>query len=222
MSFSFVIPTYNHYDLLHQLLWDMYKNCSLPDEVIVVNNGSVDDTATLNGLEWWIKSKMLPIRVLDLEENIGFLRASNAGLRYATGDIVCLISNDVRLYGDLMKSVDIVDRTSDKWFAGGRLFWNSTGWNDFDGKVFPYLEGWLLVGKKDAWKDVGYFDESFAPNDFEDVDFSTSLLSKKYVLHALELDCKMEHIGAQTIGYNPERQALTERNREKFRQKWVK
>jgi hypothetical protein len=31
----------------------------------------------------------------------------------------------------------------------------------------------------------------------------------------------VEHIGAQSIGYTDERRKLTEKNREKFAEKWV-
>jgi glycosyltransferase involved in cell wall biosynthesis len=104
MTFSFVIPTYNHYNLLHQTLFDIYQKCSPVHEVIVVDDCSTD-LDYHSGLRWWKESSMLPIRVVKMKENSMFLKASNAGLKKATGDIVCLLSNDVRLRGDIVKSI---------------------------------------------------------------------------------------------------------------------
>lgn len=214
MKFSFVIPAYNNWAGLHQLLWDIYKNCSIPDEVIIMDDDS-PDPAFLTGLSWWMEQDMLPIKHVRNMDNMGFLLNSNKGLRMAMGDIVCLVSTDVRIHKDVTKLPEM-----DGVWGGRYLDWD-TGWNTFGKRVFPYLEGWFLLTSKKIWKDIGYFDESFAPNDFEDVDISTTALSKGY-----RLNCFAEgyvfHVGAQTIGYNPEREALTVRNRKKFEDKWVK
>ena len=92
---------------------------------------------------------------------------------------------------------------------------------NFDGKIFPYLEGWLLAFTKDAWNEIGGFDPIYAPNDAEDIDFSTTALSKGYKLIPLP-EGLVTHIGSQTLSYGPEREALTKINIEKFRKKWMK
>lgn len=220
-SLSVVVLTYNHWELTHQLLFDLYKNCSLIEEVIVVDNGS-QDKAVQNGLNWWKSTHMLPLEVVTIENNVGFLLGANVGLKHAEEDVVCLLSNDVRIIGDISKLLKTFSFDSNKWFMGGRLYDKSTGWNEFDGKIFPYLEGWLLATSKKYWEDLGYFDERFVPNDFEDVDLSTTALSKGYELVALEDKCVMEHAGGRSIGYGEERTKLTEQNRKKFETKWIK
>lgn len=226
MKFSFVIPAYNDYKLLHQLLWDIYKNCSLPYEVIVTDDG--DDQETVDGLKWWgQESKLLPIKHYR-HENIGFLENSNYGLQIARGDVVCLVSTDVRIYKDLValgnSLPEVQKRNGGKILLGGRHFQSSTGWNEFDGRIFPYVEGWLLMTTIENWEELGYFDERFAPQDFEDVDLSTQAIHLGYSLAEITPDAGevVSHIGAQSIGYSPEREAITQINREKFRKKWIK
>jgi GT2 family glycosyltransferase len=194
---------------------------TLPDEIIVIDDCSPDKTA-LDGLQWWARNMNVKIR--QTPENAGFLRASNFGMKMATGDVVCLISTDVRIYKDLALIAKGMAMIEEKVLMGGKYYGFDTGWNAFDGKIFPYVEGWLLIAKKEHWEELGYFDERFAPNDFEDVDLSTTAISKGFSLAQITPDNGMvvEHIGAQSIGYNDARQELTERNREKFRQKWVK
>jgi GT2 family glycosyltransferase len=218
LKISIVIPTFNHWILLHQILFDLYTNCSKADEVLVVNNGSTDLECT-TGMDWWVQSKMLPIEEVKIEKNVGFLRAANIGVREAKGDVVILISNDVRVQCDL---VDIVSKSvNDKTIVGGVLYDRSTGWNEFNGKVFPYLEGWLLAFTKQAWDDIGGFDRLYEPCDFEDVDFSTTAIRKGYTLVGLS-NPNLYHMGGQTLGYNPEREKLTKINQQKFKDKWIK
>lgn len=220
-SFSFVIPCYNNWALTHQLLFDICQKCSQVDEVIVVDDGSTE-IEVRKGLQWWKDSGILPVKRLELEENCGFIVASNAGLRTATGDIICLISNDVKIFKDLVLLIKAGLSIQDKMLGGGKVYNESTGWNDFNGRIFPYVEGWLLFASKDNWKELGYFDKRYIPNDFEDVDLSTTALSKGYALAQITPDAGdvVKHIGAQTYGYNPERESLTIRNRKKFAEKW--
>ena len=216
-SVSVVIPCFNKWHLTHQLLFDLYKNCSLIEEVIVVDNGSAEKEVK-DGLAWWTTTHMLPIETITLKENVGFLRAANIGLKAAVEDVVCLVSNDVRVKGDIISFLHTSSRSA---IWGGRLLDWDTGWNTFNGKTFPYLEGWILAVDNRAWKELDYFDELFAPNDMEDVDFSTKARDSDFILGVFP-DGYVEHIGAQTIGYGIERENITIKNKKKFEEKWCK
>lgn len=210
MTFSFVIPTYNNWAGLHQLLWDIYKNCSIPDEVIIMD----DDSESLEGLGWWKDQDMLPIQHIRNMDRMGFLLNSNEGLKMATGDVVCLVSTDVRIYQD------IVSYPFHNTLMGGRYLDWDTGWNTFNGKIFPYLEGWILTTSRENWKLLGYFDDRYAPNDMEDVDLSAKALERGMFLETYP-DGYVSHVGAQSISYGPEREKITIENKRKFRKKWV-
>ncbi len=216
MKFSFVIPTYNRYDLVHQCLYDIYRRCSDVSEVVVMDDASPEDMS--DGLNWWMTNGMLPVRHVRMKENSGFLRTSNTGLKLATGDMICLLSNDVRIHKDITKYC--VGREKNQVYGGRLLDWD-TGWNKFGKTIYPYLEGWLLLADRDVWKDIGYFDERYAPYDAEDMDFSTTALSKGYGLSAFPEDYT-SHMGAQSIKYGEEREAQTKINQKKFEDKWVK
>lgn len=218
MKFSFVIPNYNRYDLVHTLLLDIYQKCSPVHEVIIVNDGCTQEES-FTGLDWWINNEMLPVREIRIEENVGFLLASNEGLKDTDGDIVCLISNDVRIRNDIVRWSEYQLRNYYKSLVGGRVLEFDTGWNTFNGKIFPYVEGWLLTTWKNNWEELGYFDEMYVPNDYEDLDLSTTAKSLGYGLISIPEDMTFHH-GAQSIPYGEKRNALTERNREKFRKKW--
>lgn len=222
MKVSIVIPCFDHFDLTGQILMDIYQNCRTVDEVIVVDDCSKKEE-TFQGYVFWASQKTLPLRIVRLTENVGFLKASNRGMKEATGDIVALISNDVRIKKDLKKLVEEIFLARPNVLLGGRILDYDTGWNTFDGRTYPYVEGWALIATKQAWEEFGYFDEKFAPHDFEDVDLSTTAISKGYQLSGFfpwHGDV-LEHMVAQSIGYTDERRAITEAHRELFRKKWI-
>jgi GT2 family glycosyltransferase len=160
------------------------------------------------------------IRIGRVDENMGFLYAARLGIQLALGDIKILMNNDVVVTGDFIPLVEKQIKRSPLSLVGNTLADWDTGWNTFNGKVFPYLEGYFLAASKQIWEDIS-FDTRFAPNDYEDVDLSTQAYKLGYPV--VPLNCSfIRHLGAGTIGYNPEREKLTRINQEKFAKKWVK
>lgn len=214
---SIVILCYNGYDLTHQLLSDVKQHCSQVHEVIVVDNAS-EDPSVARGLEFWLGMQILPLKVVNLRHNRGFIGGMNYGLSKATGDIVVLLSNDVRITGNTFWG-DLVGvfREDKKSLVGGIVYQHDTGWNTFKNQIFPYVEGWFLAATKEFWGQVGGFDEQFAPSDFEDIDLSTQALQMGYSLRTID---GIKHLGAKTYGYNSERLARTIQNKSLFATKW--
>lgn len=221
-----VIPHYNNFDLLHARLWELYKHeKDNINYVLVVDNGSTEES-TKGGLRWWADFKIktnFDVRVIRTEENIGFLKASNLGLQYpeiSSDDVVILLSNDVIIRGKFIEQ--IIDSVSNvKSLVGGILYTQDTGWNTFESKTYPYLEGWLLATSLQNWIELDFFDELYAPHIFEDIDLSTTALSKGYELIPLN-NPNLHHMAGQSIKYTPERDELTKVNQKKFFEKWNK
>lgn len=218
-TISIVIPTYNHYDLLHARLFEIYQKCQPVLEVIVVDDCSTED-AYRDGLEWWKTNGMLNVRHLRMKQNGGFILSSNAGIKRSIGDIVCLLSSDVRVMEDLTAPLQKSLGSNQRALVGNRLIDWDSGWNTFKGVTFPYLEGWLLAATKQGWEELGYLDEDLVPHDFEDVSLSTKAMQLGYDLVSMALT-RVEHIGGQTIGFSPDREVITNRNRLIFEQKYA-
>lgn len=219
MNTSIVIPIYNKWYLTNQILNDIYVNFSDVLEVIIVNDNSPEEEV-YNGLALWKMSKKLPIKEIRLSENVMFTRATNIGLKESIGDNIITVSNDVRVETDIPRQLNYLLSKNQKIFVGGKLLDWDTGWNSFNGTVFPYIEGWLMATSKSGWEEIGYLDDNYAPSDMEDVDVSTKAISLGYRLIPLN-NPHIRHAGAQSIGYNPKREAITLRNKEYFRKKWI-
>jgi len=222
MKVSIVIPHKDHWELTHALLFSLFKleNQNIY-EILLVDDGS-QDSATIGGEQWWMHNGMFtcPVRVIRLDENVGFLRAANKGLKKASGEVIVLLSNDVQIGEPFISKITATLTDNARRLIGGKLYSHDTGWNKFGDRLFPYLEGWLLAATADGWKDLGYLDERFGISDYEDVDLSTTAISKGYELFPLNIG-GIVHMGGQTIGYNDVRLARTLENQKIFRQKWI-
>lgn len=86
-SISVVVPTYNRAALLPVTLDAILAQTLRPQEVIVVDDGSTDDTAAV------LARYGRRLRVLRVP-NGGDLKARNAGLAEATGDLVAFCDSD--------------------------------------------------------------------------------------------------------------------------------
>jgi GT2 family glycosyltransferase len=84
-----VIPNYNGARWLPGVLASVAAQTVAPAEVLVVDDGSTDDSAAI--------AEAAGARVLRLAENGGFARAANAGLAAVGAEAVALVNTDVVL-----------------------------------------------------------------------------------------------------------------------------
>lgn len=90
-----IVPTRNRVDLLRTCIEGLART-DYPDfEVIVVDNGS-DDPATL---EYLAQLDPARHRVLRDDGPFNFSRLNNQAARLATGEMLCLLNNDIEMLG---------------------------------------------------------------------------------------------------------------------------
>ena len=92
-SAAIVIPNWNGRDLLDKYLPSVIAAAQRVSgsEVIVVDNGSTDGSAA------FIRERFPQVRVVALENNLGFGGGSSAGFRAARHDVVVLLNSDMRV-----------------------------------------------------------------------------------------------------------------------------
>lgn len=89
MTVTAIVPQWNRSDLLRELLSNLRMQTRMFDEVIVVDNGSSDDSADV--------ADSARAKVLRLGTNHGFAAAVNRGIAAAKADWVAILNNDVTL-----------------------------------------------------------------------------------------------------------------------------
>ena len=95
---SVVIPNWNGRDLLEKYLPSVVAALAgNPDnEIIVVDNGSTDDSAG------YLRAHFPQVKLIALDKNLGFGGGSNAGFAAAKNDIVVLLNSDMRVDADFL------------------------------------------------------------------------------------------------------------------------
>src|SRR5687767_6773031 len=94
MKSSIVVPTYNGRQRIIKFLESVAAQTQLPDEVIVVVDGSKDDTVdAINAVPHF---KKLPL-VVHVQENKGRPAARNAGIRLSKYDLILSFDDDMVL-----------------------------------------------------------------------------------------------------------------------------
>lgn len=96
---SIVIPNYNGKKWLKGLLPTLEKTTYPNKEIIVVNNGSTDDSYN------FLKKNYPDVRVIELKKNRGFAGANNIGVKKARGKYVLLLNNDTQVPPDFLEPI---------------------------------------------------------------------------------------------------------------------
>jgi len=222
-EFSICVLTYNR----ERTLTGRWKELAClyakrPDiELCILDNGSTD--ATSQTIAAW-RILTMPMAggepgwglVTDkVAENIGFGPGFNHLVSLATGKIVVLLSDDVRVFGDFLGLVgNILTAEPRKVILGQTIVGHPAGWNQFGSRVIPYLYGHMLAMPRTAWDEIGGFDPLFVPAGYEDVDFSYQASVLGYKLGAVpELPIRHESLAA-------ERYEHTVRMKSLFAAKW--
>lgn len=92
IDISIVIVSWNARRYLGECLTSLsVPHSDVSTEVIVVDNASTDGSAD------FVRGKYPHVRCIVSNENLGFSRANNIGIRIATGKYICLINPDVKV-----------------------------------------------------------------------------------------------------------------------------
>lgn len=216
-SFSFVVPVINKPQLALTFVQNLSSTQPYGEwEIVFVDNGSEGPTRAV--LQMLSKHYAPYVRVVTNEKNEGFGPANNIGAAHCTeSGVIIFTQTDVEFQDNVLTLLKNVQHGT---VYGPRLFSGDTGWNNFDGRLVPYLEGWFLALTTQTWMKSPHFDPIYWPADFEDVDWSFALAHEGVALVELALPVQHNHAGSAGWSQFQGREAITKQHRELFRQKW--
>jgi GT2 family glycosyltransferase len=195
---SIVIPSYNGRELLASYLDSVVREVAAAGEdyeIIVVDDGGTDDTAT------FLREQYPKVILLTLTRNGGFQRTCNWGARAAKGEIVIFLNNDMAVQPGFLapllhhfadEQVFAVSARSliplENGMRGNEsltaMSWERGEWRVTypaladptfpDDRVIPiaYAFGGAVAVDRRKFLDIGGFDELYAPWTVEDIDLS--------------------------------------------------
>jgi hypothetical protein len=117
MKLSIIIVNYNGKDLTLDCLESIYSRLDNIDfEIIVVDNASKDMSIEA------IIEQFPQVAVIRNNENLGFSKANNQGIKIAKGEYVLLLNNDTLLQdGDFNNLISYMDNNDDVGILGCRI-----------------------------------------------------------------------------------------------------
>lgn len=177
-SVDVIIPSYNARYLLEKNLPVLVKNTENLGKLIIIDNGSEDDTIE------WLKKYYPKTIIIRNKTNLGYTKPVNQGIAISDSEFFILINNDVRPEKGYdtkslkyFKDPDIFAVTfnergaswPDMYWQGGKM--QFTHGKD---KESPVLSAWASGGsaifRRSIWNKLGGMDEIYAPFYWEDID----------------------------------------------------
>lgn len=195
---SIVIPVHNKFDYTYRCLASLALMPNrTPFEVVLVDDGSSDQTLDVATLA-------RGVRVVRHDQAKGFVHACNAGAAAARGDFVLMLNNDTEttphwldrliepfdVYDDVgLVGAKLVYGDGRLQEAGGIVWNNGAAWNygrlgnardpryNFLREA-DYCSGACILVPTALWRELGGFDEHFAPAYYEDTDIAFRVRAK--------------------------------------------
>lgn len=94
---SIIILNYNTSKLLRECLQSLPKRADY--QVIVVDNGSTDDSAAM------IRNNFPQVELITNKTNLGFTKGNNTARRKTSGDLVLFLNSDTKVYPDTLETM---------------------------------------------------------------------------------------------------------------------
>lgn len=239
---SVVIPAHNKVEVTYVALASLIlAHNRATFEVILVDDASTDETATLDEI-------VTGITIVHNQTAQRFIRACNSGAARAKGTYVALLNNDVEVTsGWLDALVDAFERfpkvglvgskllypNGQLQDAGGIIWGNGNPWNYGNGenpwdprfcyaRQVDYLCGAAMMTTRDIWEELGGLSSYLEPMYFEDTDFAFKVRDAGYSTWFIPASV-VYHYEGMTSGTDTSTgfKKYQEVNRPKFKRRWA-
>ncbi len=235
-----ILLTWNHLEVTKRCLRSLFEQTDLPSRLVIVDNGSDQP-----GAKEYLQSVQPAGNVQEVvfirnEEDLGFSRGMNTGLRFCLGrqpaPCLCLVSNDVIVTKNWLSELAGIAESDP---AIGLVNPSSTNFgfyppsmekiNEYGVRITRSLKGkWQELGscigfcflaKREVFEKIGLLDETFGMAYYEDADFSKRTQAAGY-LCVLAEGSYVYHEQGKSFGKQQEKSPLFLKNEEIFYFRW--
>ncbi|WP_420629584.1 glycosyltransferase [Candidatus Leptofilum sp.] len=193
LSVAVLVLNWNGRSLLETCLPTLLKQTYVNYKIVLVDNASTDESVG------WVQANYPQVQIIQNEENLGFSRGINAGLRQISADVVVLLNNDVLVRPEwLVEMVRPFAQDPTVGIVGAKLLFPDGTIQHLGAELsYPlahshhfhykepdrnqiaavrdvhYVTGASLAVRQDVLTQIGLLDEAFHPFYYEEVDFCT-------------------------------------------------
>ena len=160
---TLALLNFNGKGMLERSLESVLKQTLKPDEIIVVDNSSTDDS--------WKAVEPYVSRVVHADNKHRFITGLNVSFQEAKHDTVVFMENDVYLHADCLKDMS--------WKVNDCSIYDIVSPNFYDSNFHKYKIEWYsgfltacFMMRKSTFDFIGPFDTKLSPAFWEDVDYT--------------------------------------------------
>ncbi len=189
---SIVVPCLNHFEVTKRCLASIIAHTPGEFELIIVDDGSDDDTRTLQSEGFTGRIKYQYIRH---DTNLGFSKSVNDGIMASSGELIAIFNNDMIVspmwldplirvldannnYGMVTSTLIEPDHCSVDDFACFLKKMPIKSYSLRDTKIEPWSKGGPWLFRSGVFSMVGLFDEGFLHTTYEDWDYLVRMAIK--------------------------------------------
>lgn len=224
MKCDIIIPVWNKLKLTKECLDSVIKNTTISFRSIIIDNNSEKET------EDYLKSLKdrdgVEVVLIRNEQNLGFVKAVNQGMRISNAEYVCLLNNDTCVQENwLQELINVAQANQHIGIVNPGGASDSFKDNNLSGQwsEIGFATGFCMLIKREVIEKIGLFDEEFETGFFEDTDYCRRAKNAGYLCAAAKASCVYHHAHKTFETLQKDRiDDLFERNKEIFTQRWGK
>jgi glycosyltransferase involved in cell wall biosynthesis len=201
VSIAVIIPCYNRAHMLGRAVDSIFSQQLQPGEIIVVDDGSTDDTESLIRTNYGAEVHYLR------QPNAGVSAARNRGLRFSSADWLAFLDSDdtwlpekLALQWAALQSLPDcrIIHSNEIWVRNGRRVNQMPKHRKYGGRIYQRCLPLCVISPssvlihREVFEEVGLFDESLPA--CEDYDLWLRI-SAKYPVHYIEEPLIVKHGG---------------------------
>ena len=238
---SIIIPVKDQIPYLDKCLASLEKIQDVLCEVIIVNDGSNDETVHY-------LNRFPQLNIIHSTQSEGFISACHKGAQKAIGKFLLFLNSDTELIDPLSfrKMLDIFKFNDKIGVVGAKLLYpNDTIqhfgliWSNKDmnyihhaigkdkndpivcaSQTFDVISGACFMVSKELWNSVGGFDRIYSPGYWEDTDFCLRIKELGYI-NVCCSESLLYHYQSKSFSGGPTKEHFSN-NWEIFKQRWVR
>ena len=235
---TIIVPVYGQINLFGDLVRDLKKVVeNWPLVKILVVDDKYNDSSSIKLKN--LCEDNINIRIIENEENLGYLKAVNNAFKYVDTKYIILLNSDVRIPDNWLPRMvkpflddSVALATCLATQSGGNLTLNNfteTNWREVD-SLISGLEssnldeactaiGYCMALRVNALDGENIYDEAFSPAYGEDSDLHYRVKSKDWRSVVIS-NLLVHHIGGASYGESEESNLIKERSMNLFLNKW--
>lgn len=198
---SIIVPVWNNYKYTKRCIEDLAELPAEDVQIIVVDNGSTDETSKLKSFE--------NLKIIRNRENLGFGAACNQGYAISNTNKIMFLNNDIEVRADKNNWINpIIDACDEDVLVGPTIgvLRSDLSFLKEDTKMprggLVYMSGWNITANRATWDklildgEMGPFSTEMGKAYFEDTDlgFRAIELGIQFKI----VSCPVKHLGRKT------------------------